>query len=215
MFKQLELVKHSDNRGDLYVLEDSRELNFDFQRYHIFNNKRDDIIELNYNKAVVLVLLSGEVSIIKDNVEVVISNVAAFEIFEGEFIIKILIESNILIMSNEIYVHINKYAFNKIDIPFNSKRIFVVKNVPIGSHRGQHAHKTESQYLISVTGRVEVELSGYKHEKKYLEPFDSILLPPLLWTDLRKFERETVLLVFASSVFIPDEYIINKEDVFN
>jgi hypothetical protein len=32
-------------------------------------------------------------------------------------------------------------AFDTIDVPFYVKRVFVINNVPVGSIRGQHAHK--------------------------------------------------------------------------
>lgn len=216
MINKTNLSVHSDVRGDLFVYENSASNSFFSKHNTLIVLSKGASFEVKTEFKVTIILLSGNINIKNNHYDNNLESEGAFNVSNDIIKCTSSHDSSIVILIGEcIFINKKNIIKEKIYVPFNSKRIFFVKNVPTGSHRGQHAHKTESQYLISVAGKVEVELSGFRHEKKYLKPFDSILLPPLLWTDLRKFERKTVLLVFASSVFMPDEYIINKEDIIN
>ena len=207
--KKVSLKQFSDIRGDLYVLEESAENKFDYKSYVIVYD-----ISLSVDFDYTLVVLSGEIIINKE----VLKKGDSISVSVKRKVHTFSKSKNFvgLLMAFEENVKTNKNSAKIIDnVPFDVKRIFFVDNVPQNTMRGQHAHKTESQYLVCIAGSVVVELSGYRYEKKRLNAFDSLLLPPMLWTVLSEFKKGTILLVFASSKYMIDEYILDKRKIFN
>jgi dTDP-4-dehydrorhamnose 3,5-epimerase-like enzyme len=94
-------------------------------------------------------------------------------------------------------------------LPFTPVRFFAISNVPAGELRGQHAHKSNQQILVCLSGGLALRLhDGEKWERYCLKPNgEGVLVPPLHFGEISTFEPETTLLVLASEVYDPDEYI--------
>ena len=95
------------------------------------------------------------------------------------------------------------------DLPFLAKRCFWVFDVPSKDVRGEHAHKACHQFLISVAGSVTVMLDdGHKRvEMKLDSPTRGLHIPPGVWSVQFKYSSNAVLVVLASHVYDPDDYI--------
>ena len=94
-------------------------------------------------------------------------------------------------------------------LPFKIKRCFWVFDVS-GKHvRGEHAHKTLQQFLICIKGSCSVVLDdGFTRQEITLDqPNKGLYLPPLVWGTQYKHSQDCVLLVFASDVYDPSDYI--------
>lgn len=94
-------------------------------------------------------------------------------------------------------------------IPFESKRYFIVFDVPSVETRGEHAHKQCHQFLICVRGSVSVVVDDGKNREEFLldQPDIGLHLPPMVWGIQYKYSSDAVLLVFASHYYDADDYI--------
>ena len=50
-------------------------------------------------------------------------------------------------------------------IPFDIKRVFYLYDIPTGSDRGAHAHKTLHQFIICLSGSFDVLIKDGKEQK--------------------------------------------------
>lgn len=99
-------------------------------------------------------------------------------------------------------------------IPFVSKRIYYLYDVPSGSERGGHAHKVQLELLIAVSGSFDVVLNDGMDQKlvSLNKPNFGLLIPTGIWRALENFSSGSVCLVLASGEFLEDDYIRDYED---
>ncbi|HEV7937386.1 MAG TPA: WxcM-like domain-containing protein [Solirubrobacteraceae bacterium] len=95
------------------------------------------------------------------------------------------------------------------DIPFVPKRWFMVYDVPSREVRGEHAHRACHQFLVCVSGSVGVVVDDGQHRGEILldDLTLGVYIPPLVWGSQFRYESNSVLLVFASHAYDPDDYI--------
>lgn len=100
------------------------------------------------------------------------------------------------------------------DLPFPPQRYFVVFDAPSREVRGEHAHLTLEEYLICVHGECVVAVDdGTERGQVVLDRPDTALhLPPMVWSIQYDFSPDAVLLVLASDVYDPDDYIRSYEE---
>ena len=98
-------------------------------------------------------------------------------------------------------------------LPFEMKRVFYLHDVPSCSQRGGHALKTTFQLLIAISGSFEVILKdGVKQTAVSLNnPTQGILIPTMVWRELRDFSAGAVCLVIASKEYSEKDYFRNWE----
>ena len=100
------------------------------------------------------------------------------------------------------------FEFNNLD--FESKRIFIVNQVPTGEIRGNHSHYKTKQYIICISGSVNVMLdNGSDKETHHLSKNEAILVPELIWDSQEFLTDDTAILVICSTEFDLDDYIFN------
>ena len=93
-------------------------------------------------------------------------------------------------------------------IPFPIKRVFIV-HAQAGEVRGQHAHRSCSQFMICSSGSVEVVIHNGVDEITYLldAPNIGLMVPPALWAQEIYREAGSVLTVLCDMHYDPDDYI--------
>jgi UDP-2-acetamido-3-amino-2,3-dideoxy-glucuronate N-acetyltransferase len=108
----------------------------------------------------------------------------------------------------------NLSVVEKKDIPFSPKRFFWVYDVPSKEVRGEHAHKIQKQFLVCTKGSVVVLVDdGHSRDEFVLDkPNLGIYIPPMLWAAEYKYSPDAVLLIFASDVYDPDDYIRDYDE---
>lgn len=96
-----------------------------------------------------------------------------------------------------------------LELDFIPKELFLVKNVPAGTTRGRHAHITNTQMILLISGQVDVllDLGVSRTTKKLLNPGDSVLIPKLTWAEQQFIVEGTQILVLCSELFDEREYI--------
>jgi hypothetical protein len=94
-------------------------------------------------------------------------------------------------------------------VPFEVRRAFTVTDVPAGTERGGHAHRSGTQALFCLSGRIEVELrAGSERSEVTLTPGGGgVCVPAGIWTAQRYAEPGSALLVLASEPFDPASYV--------
>lgn len=94
-------------------------------------------------------------------------------------------------------------------IPFTPKRYFLVFDVPNSRVRGEHAHKKCRQFLVCIKGAcsVVVDDSESREEFRLDAPNKGLYLPSMVWGVQYKYSADAVLLVFASDLYDPADYI--------
>lgn len=94
-------------------------------------------------------------------------------------------------------------------LPFAPQRWFMVYDVPSREARGEHAHRECHQFLICAAGQVSVAVDDgtSRAEVTLDDPTLGIYIPPLVWASQFRYDTDSVLLVFASHPYDPDDYI--------
>jgi len=95
------------------------------------------------------------------------------------------------------------------ELPFLPKRMFWISDVPSGTSRAGHAHRTCTQLLIGLSGSIVATVTPQNgtQEDIAIGVGDSLLIPPRHWLVLSGFSSGSVLGVLASEPYSPDEYI--------
>lgn len=100
-----------------------------------------------------------------------------------------------------------------VDIPFEIKRIFYIYGSDSHVVRGNHANRKSEFVLINVSGQSKVKVDDGRSMEiiELNEPHMGIYLPSMLWKEMYDFSEDSVLLVLASEVYDPQEYIRDYE----
>jgi dTDP-4-dehydrorhamnose 3,5-epimerase-like enzyme len=93
-------------------------------------------------------------------------------------------------------------------LPFTVRRVFIITDVPPGTKRGGHRHRSGAQVLVCISGRIEVELRrAAAHTAVTLTPgAGGLYVPAGIWAAQRYLEDGSALVVLASDPFDPTNY---------
>jgi acetyltransferase-like isoleucine patch superfamily enzyme/dTDP-4-dehydrorhamnose 3,5-epimerase-like enzyme len=96
---------------------------------------------------------------------------------------------------------------------FVPRRYFIVHDVPTKEVRGEHAHRTLHQVLVCIRGSVTVLVDDGVHRQETVldSPELALHVPPMVWCVQYKYTPDAALLVLASDVYDPDDYVRDYE----
>ncbi|NRT17054.1 mannose-6-phosphate isomerase-like protein (cupin superfamily) [Flavobacterium sp. 28A] len=94
-------------------------------------------------------------------------------------------------------------------LPFEFKRVYYLFDVPSSAFRGGHSHIKQAEVLIALSGSFEVILNDGYSKKSFVlnKPNIGLYIPTGIWRELENFSSGSICLVFASDVFIEEDYI--------
>ena len=94
-------------------------------------------------------------------------------------------------------------------IPFDIKRVFYIYDVPTAVDRGAHAHLENHQFLICLSGSMDVHLDdGVNKKTVHLNrPWLGLHIPPMIWASEAEFVANTLYVVLASDMYDENDYI--------
>lgn len=100
------------------------------------------------------------------------------------------------------------------DLPFDPKRYFIVFDVNSYKVRGEHAHRKLHQFLVCIKGScaVVVDDGTNRHEHLLDHPNLGLYVPAMIWSIQYKYSADAVLLVLASDVYDPEDYIRDYDE---
>jgi dTDP-4-dehydrorhamnose 3,5-epimerase-like enzyme len=99
-------------------------------------------------------------------------------------------------------------------LPFESRRVYYVYDVPSGARRGGHAHIAQQELLVALSGSFEVVLKDGKAQQTVMlnRPDKGLLITNGIWRELQNFSAGSVCLVLASGMFEETDYIRKFSD---
>lgn len=100
------------------------------------------------------------------------------------------------------------------ELPFEPKRFFTVFAVPNERVRGEHAHRRLEQFLVCIHGTCSVVVDDGAHRAEIMldTPTQGLYVPPMVWATQYRYTGDAVLLVLASDVYDPEDYVRSYEE---
>lgn len=101
-----------------------------------------------------------------------------------------------------------------VHIPFDIKRTYYLYDVPGGSDRGSHAHKSLHQFVVAMSGSFDVVLDDGNEKKRFHlnRSYYGLYVCPMMWRDLDNFSSGSVCMVLASERYDELDYIRNYHE---
>ncbi|WP_322052660.1 sugar 3,4-ketoisomerase [Paraburkholderia bannensis] len=99
-------------------------------------------------------------------------------------------------------------------IPFDIKRVYYLYDVPGGSDRGSHAHRTLHQFVIAMSGSFDIVLDDGDRQRRFHlnRSYYGLYICPMMWRTLDNFSSGGVCMVLASAAFDPADYIREHDE---
>ena len=99
-------------------------------------------------------------------------------------------------------------------VPFEIQRVFYLYDVPGGSDRGAHAHRSLQQFIVAMSGSFDVVLHDGQQTKRYHlnRSYFGLYVCPMTWSELDNFSSGAVCLVLASSKYSELDYIRDYQE---
>ncbi len=100
------------------------------------------------------------------------------------------------------------------DIPFRIKRVYYMYDTRTDVVRGHHAHKSLEQILICIHGSCKICLdNGFEKKVVPLEkPYEGVYIANNIWREMFDFSEDAVLMVLASELYDPEDYVRDYEE---
>lgn len=94
-------------------------------------------------------------------------------------------------------------------IPFEIKRTYWIYDVPGGQKRGGHAFKEQQEFIISLSGSLDVIIdNGFEKQTVSLNrSYYGLYIPNGYWRQMKNFSTNTLVVVLASTLFDKKDYI--------
>jgi dTDP-4-dehydrorhamnose 3,5-epimerase-like enzyme len=98
-------------------------------------------------------------------------------------------------------------------VPFRIERMFAL-TAPAGAKRGHHAHRLCSQFMICVSGAVDVLCEDGRKKSTFAlsRRNRALLVPAGLWNTVEFRQNQSVLIVLCDRVYEADDYIRDYAD---
>ena len=96
-------------------------------------------------------------------------------------------------------------------IPFKIKRVYWIYDVPGGEQRGGHAFKTQSEFIVAMSGSFDVVLDDGIEKKTYNlnRSYYGLYIPNGMWRQMENFSTNSLALVIASTSYESKDYIFD------
>jgi len=125
-------------------------------------------------------------------------------------------ERNVINLSrigNQRYGFLSFFESEK-DVPFEIKRVYYIYDVPAGTKRGMHAHKTLKQFLWCPYGAIKIVLDNGKEKKEYIldSPQKGLIVGEGIWHNMYWLKDNSVLCVAASDYYDENDYIRDYDE---
>ena len=100
-------------------------------------------------------------------------------------------------------------------IPFQVERVFSISSK--NTIRGNHAHKDCSQFIVCLSGSLDVFVDDGLTKQKYIltSSSEGLIIPPGIWAHQEYGAVETMINVYCDQDYRESDYIRNYEDFIN
>lgn len=99
-------------------------------------------------------------------------------------------------------------------LPFEIRRVYYLYDVPGGSSRAGHGHRTLQQLVIAMSGSFDIELDDGRERRKYHlnRSHYGLYVGPMIWRYIDNFSSGSVCMVLASDYYDEADYFRRYED---
>jgi hypothetical protein len=106
---------------------------------------------------------------------------------------------------------------NLTEVPFETKRVYYLYDVPGGEARGGHGHKELQQLIVAASGSFDLIIFDGKIKKTFSLNRSNIgvYMPAGLWRELDNFSSGSICLVLASLEYSEGDYIRDYREYLN
>lgn len=101
------------------------------------------------------------------------------------------------------------FAEQNNHIPFEIKRTYWIYDVPGGESRGGHAYISTEEFIIAISGGVDVTVDDGNNKKTYTlnRSYYGLYIPKGLWRTMDNFSTNSLALEFASTKYDRKDYV--------
>jgi len=94
-------------------------------------------------------------------------------------------------------------------IPFKIERAYWIYDVPGGEKRGGHAYSHLQEFIVALSGSLDVVLHDGEKETRYHlnRSYYGLYIPKMFWRELDNFSTNSLALILADEKYKEDEYI--------
>jgi len=102
-------------------------------------------------------------------------------------------------------------------IPFSIKRVYWIYDVPGGQIRGGHAFKEQQEFIVALSGSLDVIVhNGNQEETFHLNrSYYGLYIPQMYWRQMKNFSTNALALVLSSTTYNENDYIREFEEFKN
>jgi dTDP-4-dehydrorhamnose 3,5-epimerase-like enzyme len=102
-------------------------------------------------------------------------------------------------------------------IPFDIRRVYYVYDIPGGSERGGHAHKTLHEFIFAVSGSFDIHLDDGCSKKTFHmnRCHSGLYVCPMVWHQTDNFSSGAVCMVLASEYYDESDYYRDYDRYLN
>lgn len=99
-------------------------------------------------------------------------------------------------------------------VPFDIQRVYYLYDVPGGSDRGAHAHRSLHQFVVAMSGSFDVVLDDGDRKRRFHlnRSYFGLYICPMMWRYLDNFSSGAVCMVLASRHFDANDYVRDYEE---
>ena len=101
-------------------------------------------------------------------------------------------------------------------IPFEIKRTYWIYDVPGGEARGGHAFRKNEEFIVALSGAVDVIVDDGATNKMFTlnRSYYGLYVPAGLWREMKNFSTNSLALEFGSIHFDVNDYILDYDEFF-
>jgi dTDP-4-dehydrorhamnose 3,5-epimerase-like enzyme len=98
-------------------------------------------------------------------------------------------------------------------IPFAIKRTYWIYDVPGGETRGGHAFINQNEFIIALSGSLDIIVFDGKDSVKFSlnRSYYGLFIPNGLWRHMENFSTNALALVVSDTLYNENDYIRDKE----
>ena len=103
---------------------------------------------------------------------------------------------------------------NSKHIPFAIARVYWIYDVPGGETRGSHAYKEQQEFIVALSGSLDVVLHNGREELKFSlnRSYYGLYIPKMYWRRLENFSTNSLALNVSDRAYNAMDYIRDFEE---